>query len=618
MDFIIGCNYWASNAGTEMWRNWDEAAVREDLRVLSENGVEYMRVFPNWRDFQPVIPIYAYRAELVKYCLEGDREPENPDYLDETMVLRFRKFCDICEEFGVKLIVGILTGWMSGRAFLPPALYDKNLYTDSTALLFEQRFIRGMVTRFRDHKAIYAWDLGNECNCLSAPISNDVVTNWSLTVANAIRAYDNTRPVVSGMHALSPGKDNGDWTIAGQAEACDILTTHPYPYWAKFTDRDKIGSIRTALHATAENKMYSDIGGRPCLVEETGTMGPMLCDDRRSADFMRLNLISNYVHGAMGVMWWCANEQTNLMTDPYTRQMVELELGMRRADGTPKPVLTETGKIAKCIKALEGKLPKAVEDAVCILTAGQEQWGVAYMTYGLAKEAGLNIRFAFGDDKLPESRLYLLPSINGCYVMPRERYLELIKRVEEGATLYVSNDNGILAEFESLTGLRVTDACLENESGTFKLGDEVVDFERNRRYETISVGASVLAYDNRGLPIISEHKKGKGKVIYANLPLEAMLINRSNTFDSNHYTVYRKIFADVIDSHEVVCDAPAIGVTLHKGDGGEVVCAAINYSYTDVKPEFKLAKGYEIGEILYGAIDTVGAFDAVIFKLKRI
>ena len=47
MDFMIGCNYWASNAGTEMWRNWDESAVREDLRVLSENGIEYMRVFPN-------------------------------------------------------------------------------------------------------------------------------------------------------------------------------------------------------------------------------------------------------------------------------------------------------------------------------------------------------------------------------------------------------------------------------------------------------------------------------------------------------------------------------------------------------------------------------------------
>ena len=617
MNFIIGCNYWASNAGTEMWRNWNENAVREDLRVLSENGVEYMRVFPNWRDFQPVIPVYAYRGQLVKYCLEGDKAPENPEYIDEVMIARFRKFCDICEEFGVKLIVGILTGWMSGRAFIPSALFGKDLYTDPTALLFEQRFIRGMVTRFRDHKAIYAWDLGNECNCLGETASDEVTTNWSLTVANAIRAYDNTRPVVSGMHALAPGKDNGNWTIAGQAEACDILTTHPYPYWAEFTDRDKIGALRTAIHATCENKMYADLGKRPCLVEETGTMGPMLCDEERAAAFMRLNLISNYVHGASGVMWWCANEQTNLMSDPYTRQMVELELGMRREDGTPKPVLLETGRISKILASFGDRLPAAKEDAVCILTHDQKQWGVAYMTYALAKQAGMNLRFAWCDDELPESNVYLMPSITGCYVMPRENYLKLISRVENGATLYISNDNGILAQFEQLTGLRVTDACIEAEKGSFTLGDNTFTYERTRRYEATSVGASILATDERGLPIISEYAKGKGRVIYAGFPLEASLINRSNTFDSNEHLIYRTIFGGVINAHEVRTDAPAIGVTIHKDENGETVCAAINYTYTAVKPDFKTADGYSIGEVLYGNTDTIGAFDAVIFKLTK-
>ena len=618
MKFMIGCNYWASNAGTEMWRNWDENAVREDLRVLSENGIEYMRVFPNWRDFQPVIPICAYQAQLVKYCLEGDRAPENPEYLDEAMLAKFRKFCDICEEFGVKLIVGILTGWMSGRAFVPPALFGKDLYTDPVALLFEQRFIRGMVTRFRDHNAICAWDLGNECNCLGAVASDDVATNWSITVANAIRAYDNTRPVVSGMHALAPGKDNGTWTIAGQAEACDILTTHPYPYWAKFTNRDKVGMLRTAIHATCENKLYSDLGKRPCLVEETGTMGPMLCDEERAAAFMRLNLLSNYVHGAVGVMWWCANEQTNLMSDPYTRQMVELELGMRREDGSPKPVLTETGRIAAVLKSLDGCIPAAREDAVCILTHDQEQWGVAYMAYGLAKQAGLNLRFAWCDDELPEAKLYLMPSITGCYVMPRENYLKLISRVEQGATLYISNDNGILAQFEALTGLRVTDACIERETGSLTLDGESFSFDRTRRYETVSVGATVLATDSRGLPIISENAKGNGKVIYVNFPLESALINRSNTFSSNEYLIYRRLFSDIIETHEVRIDSASLGITLHQDRQGDVICSAINYTYDTVKPDFKISDGYKIGEVLYGNTDSIGAFDGVIFKLKKI
>lgn len=43
-EFLIGCNYWASNSGTEMWRNFDESVIRNDLKILTENGIEYMRV----------------------------------------------------------------------------------------------------------------------------------------------------------------------------------------------------------------------------------------------------------------------------------------------------------------------------------------------------------------------------------------------------------------------------------------------------------------------------------------------------------------------------------------------------------------------------------------------
>ena len=48
----IGCNYWASHAGTRMWELWDEDIVRADLKRLAEIGCELIRVFPNWRDFQ--------------------------------------------------------------------------------------------------------------------------------------------------------------------------------------------------------------------------------------------------------------------------------------------------------------------------------------------------------------------------------------------------------------------------------------------------------------------------------------------------------------------------------------------------------------------------------------
>lgn len=56
-EFMAGCNYWASNAGTEMWRNRGEETVDEDFRKLSQYDVKCLRVFPNWRNFQPIVPL---------------------------------------------------------------------------------------------------------------------------------------------------------------------------------------------------------------------------------------------------------------------------------------------------------------------------------------------------------------------------------------------------------------------------------------------------------------------------------------------------------------------------------------------------------------------------------
>ena len=162
--FILGTNYWASNAGTAMWHDWSEKTVDDDIKILSENHINYIRVFPLWSDFQPVIPMYGPGGVIRDYCLTNEKKSENPYYLDETMLSRFDTLLDICNKYNVKVIVGLITGWMSGRLFVPPALYDKNLYSDEKALMLEQKFIKGFVTRFRHRKEIYAWDLGNECN----------------------------------------------------------------------------------------------------------------------------------------------------------------------------------------------------------------------------------------------------------------------------------------------------------------------------------------------------------------------------------------------------------------------------------------------------------------------
>ena len=290
MEFILGCNYWASNAGADMWRKFDKDVIREDLKALSSYGVTHMRVFPNWRDFQPVMPLYSGQGVLSGYAMEGDAPADSPYYLDKTMMERFATFLDLCDEYGIRVIVGLITGWMSGRLYVPSALFGKNVITDPEAIYFEQLFIRGFVSEFKSRSAIYAWDLGNECNCM-ASANRIEAASWTAVISNSIRAEDPDRPIVSGMHGLQVAPDSA-WQIGDQAAWCDILTTHPYPFWCEHTKNDKILSLRTTMHATAQNKFYAECGNTPCFAEEIGTMGPMLASNEAAAKFLRTNLFS--------------------------------------------------------------------------------------------------------------------------------------------------------------------------------------------------------------------------------------------------------------------------------------------------------------------------------------
>ena len=611
-EFMLGCNYWASNAGTEMWVNWDETVVENDLKTLSAYGLNYLRVFPNWRDFQPVKAMYGLRGKKREFRMQNEKFPDNPYFLDRSMMERFKIFYGLCSKYHIKLIVGLLTGWMSGRLFIPPALEGKNLYSDPEALLFEQRFIKGFVSEFCNEDAIYAWDLGNECNCLSALDDRATAANWTSIIANTIRAYDNTRPVVSGMHSI--GIEN-NWTIFDQAEHTDILTTHPYPLFVKHCLKDGYSEIRTLLHATCETMYYQWIGKRDCLVEEIGTLGPMLCSDELAADFLRVNLFSNWAGGAKGVLWWCGFDQTGLEHAPYSWFMMERELGLFTRDLEPKKTAAVYQEFSEFLSAVA--IRDAEIDGICITTHEQDQWGVAYASYILAKEAGVNIGFAHCTQELPQSGIYLMPSISGTEVIPLEKYEELKARVRDGAVLYISNNDGILSEFSSLCGISVWDGGRSaGETETMHFKNETIALKRTRKFLMEECGAQVIARSDVGEIMFVKYGYGKGTVYYLNFPLETMLLHETEAFEKNHYKIYSEIFKDLISEKVLTVDEPLIGITYHK-EKDSVVAVLINYATREQRPQLKTKAGWKIDEVIYGDCGRIPACTALVVRVRK-
>ncbi len=64
--FVVGCNYWASHAGTAMWRDWREEVVERDLARLASAGLQVLRVFPLWPDFQPITELAGVNGKPVE------------------------------------------------------------------------------------------------------------------------------------------------------------------------------------------------------------------------------------------------------------------------------------------------------------------------------------------------------------------------------------------------------------------------------------------------------------------------------------------------------------------------------------------------------------------------
>ena len=595
--FAIGANYWASHAGLAMWRDWRPEVIDQDFALLAAEGLQVLRVFPLWPDFQPITLLRSAHGRPVEFrhgeALLPDDKPVQ-DGVSGEMLDRFAVMADLAGKHGFDLIVGLVTGWMSGRFFVPPALEGLNPITDPLSQMWQIRLARALVGRFKEYPAIKAWDLGNECNVMGLA-TREQAWLWTAGLTNAIRCVDPSRPVVSGMHSLS-ADPKGAWSIRDQGEITDILTTHPYPLFTSHCHRESLNTMRPILHATAETLLYADLGSKPAFVEEFGSLGPMICGEDESAAFVRASLASLWAHDCRGALWWCAHDQLSLDYAPYDWAAVERELGLVREDRTPKPVLREMHAFRQAEERMPfSELPPCTTDAVCILTAEQDQWGVAYSAFVLAKQAGFDLRFHFQDRALPDASLYLLPSLGS---LSRRREEELWARVRAGATAYVSLAGGLLGRFAEATGAEVlTRSERRGECHASLAGGASFRLPAQFQYELKLRTADAIAREADGRPLLCKNRLGEGEVFLLTIPLEAAVATIPQAFEGDDsqplWLIYGAIAGKVLGKRIVRKSNPWIGITEHILDERNSVAILINYSPRQATDVISLPEGFQ-------------------------
>lgn len=617
MKFMIGCNYWDSAHGTDMWRLFDENVIREDVKALAENGIRFMRVFPNWRDFQPVMKMYSWQGSEKEYRDYDEQPLRDVTGVDSRQIENFKTFAGICDEYGIRLIVSVVTGWMSGRLFLPRAVDGKNPISDPEVLMWTARYIKGFVNGVKDCKNIEMWDLGNECNCLGPARSRAEAYTWTAFVRNAIYAADPTRKISSGMHALVSGF-GGNWTIKDQGEIVDYMTPHPYVSRTINNDIEPMNRLRTTLLPTVQCMFYSDIGGKPSIMQEQGAFSQALANAEMNADFARINLYSCLVHGVKGWLWWCGANHGKLTNTPYNWSMIEQDLGMIDDDRKPRPVAKAIKAVGEVFDSLPfEELPERETDAICLLTDDQNRWDNGSASFVLAKQAGFDLRFAQAEDPLPKSDLYIVPGITGWSVMPKNSQDALMENVFNGATAFISFDGGQFSHFEKFTGLRSLGIVKSQTAHIAKFDFGEIKYNCGAEILAKSIGAEILAENEEGNVVFSRFNYGKGEVYFLNMPLERNLAVKYNAYqDTSYYLIYRTFAKKYIENKAVITENENIGMTWHKLNENKYVVSALNYSDVTQRCGFRVTDGWKIAPI-YGNTDEINKCDAAFFYAEK-
>ena len=584
-EFFVGCNYWAKNAGMYMWSQWSPETVEAEIAALAKHGTTVMRVFPLWSDFQPLTGDCYAGGAYRTFRFRDNRPLPNPDGVDPEMMKRFRFLCDVAQKNGIKLIVGIVTGWMSGRHFVPEVFEEKNVTDDALAVMWQTKFVRHFVREMKDHPAIAAWDYGNECNCMGVA-STASFYNWMDHLAMAIRAIDPTRPIVSGMHGLAT-KENGNVPLRMHGEVTDILCTHPYQFYVSGCGKEAFNTMRTELHPTAQSILYRDLSGRPCFVEEIGNLGTSCVSDERTAAGMRCTMFSAWANDLKGCLWWCNSDQEVLEFPPYTLTPCERELGMLRQDLTPKPVMLEMHEFQKFRASLPfQKLPKAKTDAVIVVPEKTEGWIPGFGAYLIARQAGLNCSFAGAEQDLPDANFYIVTSADTDQSFTYTAQKRIYEKAANGATvLLIYSAESRFTQLREHAGVKVDYCTLSGADRTFALDaypDRKMYCWDKTTCRLLDGDAEVLGRTTAGEPVFTRFKSGKGQILMCNSPIDRYSISRADVFAGKTIQPYYLVFAEAAKyagvKHVVEKgDCPWVGFTEHPASDGSTIVMAINF-----------------------------------------
>jgi len=600
--FMLGVNYWPRHHAVKMWQEWAPDEIDAEFKQMRDIGLDTVRIFLTWDDFQPLLEkgTGGGTREIVMRHDESVTPVECPEMIDQRMVARFDEVLAIAARHDLKLIVPLMTGWMSGVLLDVSWRKNRSVWTDPFMLKWQLLYCRYFARRYRDNETILAWEFGNEHNCFMPCPTPEAAWSWMKTITNQLRIEDPNHPVFSGMHSLTPfpQPDARVWGIGDSAESCDVLTVHPYPIFTKGCFLDRVTDMRANMHASAESRFYQGLGQRPVLCEETGSLGNSFMSDERAADFLRLRLYSLLANNDLGCLWWCYSDFTRKEMIPYKWNQMESDgLGITDTAGTVKPTGLEYSKFRQVVDKVGGRLPTTPRRAAIVIMNKQREslWPLYFNTFVLCKQAGLEADFVFPTDDLDRYKLLICPSLITIRNYDVKSWRGIVEHTRKGGVLYVSSDGASLPDLTETFGIELLEKRPNPEGPNPILSATgcpavLKGFEYSPivppewRLEVECRRARALLQTADGIPALTEFKCGTGTALHLTVPIETIMSQTKYALEDNpFYRLYDYLKGGSGTGQPLDIGEPLVERTYHRVSDSEGFWVLVNYQECEVR-----------------------------------
>lgn len=286
LNSMRGVNYYPSSTPWfDFWEQYDPEIIKRDLANADSLGLNTVRIF-------------------LQYEVFGEAN------VKKEMLVKLESFLDISEQKGIDVIVTL---------FDFPKSYDLNNYANT------DRHLEMIVSQFKDHKAVLAWDVKNEADLDFSNHGEKLVTDWLSFVIKRIRKYDPD-------HLITIGWSDGKYGHL-LSDELDFVSFHFYK------KPEELGEVIKALK--------QKVPGKKLVLSEFGqsSLSTVLTlyahsEDNQAEYYERV--ISVLEEEEVPFVCWALQDFDKAPTEvfgkkPWIRHP-QKHYGLYRTDGSPKPV----------------------------------------------------------------------------------------------------------------------------------------------------------------------------------------------------------------------------------------------------------------------------------------